>query len=159
MKLLVFFILIPLLELYVLIQVGSEVGALTVVLWTVLSAFLGVYLMRLQGMHTMQKAQEAMQSGQGLEGTMVQATLSFVGGLLLFLPGLISDTIGILLLLPFVRDFLAAQAIKGMTQRGQFRSRYSQENVYEGDWQEKKPEAPKVLEGEVVSRDDEIYKR
>ena len=151
MKLLLFFVVIPLIELYVLIQVGSEVGALSVVLWTVLGALLGLALMRNQGLATMQEAQISMAKGEPLEGALMQGVFVFLGGLLLFLPGLISDAIGILLLIPFIRNALIKQALKGISQR-RGTSGMHRENVYEGDWQEKAPEAPKVLEGEVISK-------
>lgn len=150
MKLLVFFVIIPLIELYVLIQVGSEVGALSVVLWTVLGAILGVLLMRQQGLATMQNAQQAMSSGESMQETMMQDVFIFLGGLLLFLPGLISDAIGLILLIPFIRNAMIRKALQGFAQKAHFKSRYSQQNVYEGDFQEKAPESPKVLEGEVL---------
>lgn len=152
MKILLFFVVIPLIELYVMILVGGEVGALAVVLWTVLGALLGLAMMRNQGLATMQSAQVSMTKGESLDGALMQGVFVFLGGLLLFLPGLISDFIGILLLVPFIRNAMIAQALKGMKQRGQFRSSYSQANVYEGDYQEKSPEAPKVIEGEVISK-------
>lgn len=150
MKLLLFFIVIPLIELYVLIQVGSEVGALSVVLWTVLGALLGIVLMRNQGLSTMQEAQTAMHKHEPIQSAMMQGVFVFLGGMLLFLPGLITDALGILLLIPFVRRYLVAQSVKGMAQKGSFQYTSHSENVFEGDWQEKPTEETKVLEGEVV---------
>lgn len=151
MKLLVFFVIIPLIELYVLIQVGAQIGALTVVLWTVFGALLGLALMRNQGLATMQEAQISMTKGEPLEGALMQGVFVFLGGLLLFLPGLISDAIGILLFIPFIRNAMIKQALKGISQRRGSGGMH-RENVYEGDWQEKPTESPKVLEGEVISK-------
>ncbi len=151
MKFLLFFIVIPLIELYVLIQVGSAWGALNVVLWTIVGAILGLVLMRQQGLATMQEAQLAMVKGEPMQGALMNGVFVFLGGLLLFLPGLISDVIGLILLVPFIRNAMISQAVKGMSQRGHYRQQNGQSNVYDGDWQEKQPESPKVLEGEVVS--------
>ncbi|WP_130536757.1 FxsA family protein [Thiomicrorhabdus indica] len=158
MKFLLFFIVIPLIELYVLIQVGSEWGALNVVLWTVVGAILGLVLMRQQGLATMQEAQLAMVKGEPVQGALMNGVFVFLGGLLLFLPGLISDVIGLILLVPFIRSAMISQAVKGMNQRGKNRAHRGQSNVYDGDWQEKQPESPKVLEGEVVSNSKDSKK-
>lgn len=148
MKFLLFFIVIPLIELYVLIQVGAAWGALNVVLWTIVAAILGLALMRQQGLATMQEAQLAMVKGEPLQATLMNGVFVFLGGLLLFLPGLISDVIGLILLVPFIRSAMISQALKGIRQRGQFRQ--ANQDI-DGDWEQKPPSSPKVIEGEVMS--------
>lgn len=154
------FLLVPLVELYVLIQVGSEIGAMPTVLLTISTAIAGVWLMRSQGVATMQKAQVAMASGQAPQMALMEGVYIFLGGVLLFIPGLISDAMGFLFLIPFVRRAIIKQTLKGYESRGFYRYRDSQGDYYEGEWKEKhlRPHDPlehkKVIEGEVIDQDD-----
>ena len=149
MKFLVLFILIPLIELYVMISVGAEIGALSVILWTVLSAILGVALIRHQGLATMQNAQLQMQSGQTPEASVFDGVIIFIAGLMIMLPGLITDVLGLLILLPPVRKLLLEKSLSGMKVRGQYRYQQGSQ-VYEGEFSEAREKNPAILEGEVV---------
>ncbi|MEA1989356.1 MAG: FxsA family protein [Pseudomonadota bacterium] len=154
---------VPLIELYFLIQLGDVIGALPTVLLTVFTAIVGVMLMRSQGVATMQNAQMEMAAGKSPQGSMLEGVFIFLGGVFLFFPGLISDSIGLLFLVPFIRRFLIKQSVKGMKSSGHYR--YQKDNsVYEGEWSEKSPQPHKtikgntikddVLEGEVVDKKD-----
>jgi len=153
------FLLIPLIELYFLIQVGEVIGALPTVLLTVTTAIVGVALMRVQGVATMQRAQIAMASGKPPEMELMEGVFIFLGGVFLFVPGLISDSLGLLFLIPFVRQFLIKQSFKGNKMRGQYNSNQKQGDYYEGEWTEAKPKQPRtlnnkdVIEGEVIDSD------
>ncbi len=147
----------PLIELYFLIQLGNVIGALPTVLLTILTAVGGIALMRVQGVAIMQKAQLAMASGQPPQMEVMEGVFIFLGGVFLFFPGLITDGIGLLFLMPFVRRSLIKHSLNGMQSRGQFRKTRQQENYYEGEWTEKSaaPQAPRqikndVIEGEVL---------
>jgi len=102
----VLFILIPLLELWVLIEVGSGIGGLSTIALCLLTAALGGFLIRYQGLSTLVDAQKRMAHGEapvdhGLHGLMIAFS-----GILLFTPGFITDSIGFLLLFPPFRRFL-----------------------------------------------------
>lgn len=151
MKLLLLLLLvIPLVELYFLIQVGEVIGALPTVLLTVFTAIVGVALMRQQGLATVQIAQQQMASGESPQQAMMEGVFIFIGGVFLFFPGLISDAIGFLFLIPFVRRFLIGQSAKGFQARGHYRTKNGSD-VYEGEWQEKPPQKPTPIE-----RDDNL---
>lgn len=144
MRILIFLLIIPLIELYFLIQVGGVIGALPTVLLTITTAVVGLLLMRSQGLATLQNAQQQMAAGESPEATMFEGVFIFLGGLMLFFPGLISDTIGLLLLVPPIRKFLVKQSAKGMKARGQFR--YQQgDQVFEGEWEEKQAQPNKQI--------------
>lgn len=139
---------IPLIELYFLIQLGDVIGALPTVLLTVLTAVVGVALMRSQGLATMQNAQVEMASGHSLQASMFEGVFIFLGGVFLFFPGLITDFIGLLFLVPFVRRFLITQSVKGMSAKGHYR--YQRDNqVFEGEWEEKSSD---VSHKEIVDK-------
>lgn len=126
----ILFLVVPLVELYVLIQVGGEIGALPTILLTLFTAVVGAGLMRHQGIATLQKAQMNMAQGQVPAVEMFEGVLIFVGGVLLLVPGLITDALGFLLLLPFFRQWLAIKLIQQrQTQYARHKGR-----VYETEW-------------------------
>ena len=103
------FITLPLLELWVLIEVGSGIGGLNTILLCLLTAAIGGLLIRWQGITTLLDARKRMAHGEipvdhGLHGLMIA-----LSGLLLFTPGFITDCIGFLLLFPPFRKILIAQ--------------------------------------------------
>ncbi len=100
------FISIPLLELWLLIEVGSGIGGLSTIALCLFTAALGGFLIRWQGMSTLIDAQKRMAHGEapvehGLHGLMIAFS-----GLLLFTPGFITDSLGFLLLFPPFRKLL-----------------------------------------------------
>lgn len=103
----VLFIVVPLLELYVLIEVGSEIGALPTILLTILTALVGGLLMKHQGLQVLRDAQVSMAQGQAPQQQAIEGVLIFIGGAMLLLPGLVTDALGFLLLLPPLRALLA----------------------------------------------------
>lgn len=100
-----FFVLIPLLELYVLIEVGSGIGGLTTIALCLLTAAIGGLLIRIQGIQTLLKARQSMRqhelAEQGMHGVML-----VIAGVMLFIPGFITDTLGFLLLVPAIRNHM-----------------------------------------------------
>lgn len=149
-----FLFVIPLIELYVLIQVGEEIGALPTVLLTIATAFFGVVLMRAQGLAVMQKAQLAMASGQPPQMEVMEGVFIFLGGILLFVPGLMTDAIGFLFLMPMVRQFFIKQSLKGMQTRGRYRYQHKQGEYYEGEWTEQSSHrATRRIETDIIDGD------
>lgn len=107
---LLFFLLFPALELYLLVLAGSAIGALNIVLWVFVSAAIGLAAARAQGQSAMQKARAELAEGRVPQNTFMDGLLLFFGGVLLILPGLITDAMGLFLLIPPFRHF-AARAI------------------------------------------------
>lgn len=151
-------LVIPLVELYFLIQVGDEIGALPTVLLTIFTAMAGIALMRMQGLAIMQKAQAAMASGQAPKEEVMEGVFIFLGGIFLFFPGLISDALGFIFLMPFVRRFLIGQSLKGMQAKNGFQYQGQKGDYYEGEWTDAVKAKPKhiksdVIDGEVIDQD------
>jgi len=112
----ILFITLPLLELYVLIHVGSDIGGLNTIALCLLTAFIGGMLIRWQGLMTLIDAQKRMATGDIPAEHAFHGILLALAGLLLFTPGFITDSIGFLLLLPplrrwLIRRFLPVQPI------------------------------------------------
>ncbi|AFV00726.1 FxsA family protein [Simiduia agarivorans] len=108
MPALLIFILFPLLELWLMIQVGGAIGALTTVLLVVFTALLGLTLLRIQGLSALLRAQARMQAGEAPVEELVQGVFLAAGGLLLLVPGFITDFLGFLCLTPGIRQGLVA---------------------------------------------------
>lgn len=101
--LLVAFVVVPLVEIYVLIQVGQAIGAWWTILILVADSILGTYLIRHEGGRTWRALQEALGSGRMPARELADGALILIGGTLMLTPGFVTDVLGILLILPFTR--------------------------------------------------------
>jgi len=110
------FVTVPLLELYVLIEVGSGIGGLSTIFLCLFTAALGGLIIRWQGLQTLLSAQQQALQGRLPAEHVAHGILLAVAGLLLFLPGLITDTLGFLLLIPTVRRLLIMRAVNKQQQ-------------------------------------------
>lgn len=116
MRLLLFF-LFPALELYLLVKVGSRIGALNMVLWVFVSALIGIWAVRAQGQSAMIKTREELNAGRVPQTPFLDGVLLFLAGILLLLPGLITDAVGLLLLFPPIRHLAALRLAAYFTAR------------------------------------------
>ncbi len=103
LKLFLAFTLVPMIELYLLIQLGSVIGAFNTLLLVILTGATGAYLARLQGLQVMFRVRERLQQGQMPAEDMIDALIIFIAGIVLLTPGLLTDIAGLLLLLPSIR--------------------------------------------------------
>ena len=106
------FLVVPIVEIYLLIEVGSVIGALPTIILVVATAVIGAFLLRQQGMSTLARFQKNMASGALPAKEMMEGVLLVIGGALLMTPGFFTDTIGFLCLIPFTRQFIVNQIIK-----------------------------------------------
>lgn len=93
-------IVVPLAELYVIVQVGQAIGVLWTISLLLLSSLVGAALLRSQGRSVWRRFRLALASGRPPAGETVDGALVIVGGALMLVPGFITDAIGALLLLP-----------------------------------------------------------
>ena len=104
LKLFLAFTIIPIIEIYLLIEIGSMFGALTAVTLVILTGFLGAVLARKQGLQTLFRIQESLREGRMPSGELLDALLIVIAGLLLLTPGFLPDSAGFLLLIPATRN-------------------------------------------------------
>ena len=109
---LLLFLLVPLLEIWLLIKVGGIIGALPTVALVVLTAVLGAALARQQGLATLQRLQASLARGEAPAVEMLEGVLLLIGALLLLTPGFFTDALGFACLIPPVRRALAWWAIR-----------------------------------------------
>ena len=99
MMLFLLFIAVPLLEIYLFIKVGAAIGAISTVLLIILTAIIGVFLLRVQSIDTFLRFRNSI-ARDGMVGyEMLEAVFLLVGGLLLLTPGFFTDAVGLLCLL------------------------------------------------------------
>lgn len=131
------FLIVPILEIYLLIQVGSIIGALSTIGLVVLTAVVGAALLRVQGFVTYARFNQALGEGRVPATEIMEGVALLIGGALLLTPGFFTDAIGFLCLLPFSRramvNYISKRfsPISAMNMGGVHTSR-SQGNVYEG---------------------------
>ena len=102
---LVLLVAVPILEVYVLVQVGERIGAVWTVLILVAEAVLGAWLTRREGARAWRALDGAFRGGRVPTGELADAALVLVGGVLLMLPGFVTDVLGLFFLVPFTRPF------------------------------------------------------
>ncbi len=116
------FTIVPAVELYILIKVGSYIGALNTITILIFTGILGAYLAKMQGLLVMQKMQNSLNKGQMPTNELIDAFMIFAGGILLLTPGFLTDVFGILLLFPLTRGLiklLVKAKLKDMIKKGQ----------------------------------------
>jgi len=97
------FIVVPLVELYLIIKVGALIGAMWTVLLVIATAVIGIQLLRIQGFSTLNRARTTLEQGQMPAMEMMEGMMLAVGGAFLITPGFITDTLGFLCLIPATR--------------------------------------------------------
>ena len=102
----------PLFELYLLIEVGSSIGAFPTILLSIFTAILGGMLMRQQGFSTAMRAQASMAKGEMPAMEMIEGMVIFLAGFVLLFPGFFTDAVGFLLLIPPIRRLLVLYFLK-----------------------------------------------
>jgi len=154
------FIIIPLIELYFIIVVGEAIGAFWTVILVILTAIVGVNLLRIQGMNTLAKAQRSMAQGQIPAMEMMEGIALAVAGVLLITPGFITDSIGFLCLIPASRRAIIRYLMTKTTVHTKFNvgtggfqpDQYQQKRQPESP-ENKSPKVGRTLEGEYRRED------
>lgn len=113
---LLLFILMPIIEMWLLITIGSYIGALSTILLVLLTALIGIGLLRAQGFTTLWRGKEKLHQGKVPAQEIMEGIVLAVSGALLLTPGFVTDAIGLLGLLPFTRILL----VKGILQKVNF---------------------------------------
>lgn len=107
-KLLMIFILIPLIELYFLLEISQFIGVFTTVMIIVFTGAAGVSIARRQGYQVVNNIRSNLNAGKMPTDDLISALLILIGGVTLLTPGFLTDITGFLLILPGSRDLIAA---------------------------------------------------
>jgi len=106
---LIIFIAMPIVEIAVILRVGSALGWLPTLGIVILTAVLGTIMLRQQGLATLNKARERLGSGEMPAQQLLEGMLLMVGGVLLLTPGFVTDAFGFACLIPWSRQWLAGK--------------------------------------------------
>lgn len=152
------FFVVPLIEIYLLIQVGGIIGALWTVMLVILTAVVGIKLLRYQGLSTLSRAQQSMAQGQLPAMEMLEGIFLAVGGALLITPGFLTDAIGLMCLFPLTRQAILSFIVANSDVKvGGFGSQSGFYSRHPGSAQEEdKPHrhVGQTIEGEYTRKDD-----
>ncbi len=118
-RLLALFTLLPLAELYILIKIGTSLGALTTVLIVIGTGVIGASLARTQGFYVWRRIQLEMNSGRFPADDMLDGLLIFFAGAVLLTPGIITDALGFLILIPPTRAGIRAWVKRKLRRMGE----------------------------------------
>jgi UPF0716 protein FxsA len=140
--LLTVFVLMPLLEIYVIVQVGQVIGAWWTILLLVVDSVFGAWLLRHEGGRAWRALRDALQAGRLPSTEIADGALILVGGTLMLAPGFVTDAFGILLILPFTRPAFRRLLATAVARR----------LVLDVNRPGRGPEGP-VVRGEVVDED------
>ncbi|HET9421475.1 MAG TPA: FxsA family protein [Nocardioides sp.] len=114
--LLVVFVVVPIVEIYVLIQVGQVIGPWWTILLLIADSILGTWLIRREGGRAWRALRTALDSGRMPAKELADGALILVGGTLMLSPGFVTDAFGILLILPVTRP-LFRRLLTGIVSR------------------------------------------
>lgn len=116
-KLFLLFTLVPLVDLWVLVQIGRAVGFWTAVALVIATGFAGAWLAKAEGFRVLREWQGALAGGRLPEEGVLSGVLVLAGGLLLVTPGVLTDAAGLALLFPPTRRLAAAGARRWLRRR------------------------------------------
>lgn len=132
------FLIVPLIEVVILIQVGRAIGAGYTVIVIIGTAALGAALLRWQGLATLARVRLSMDQGRLPATELIEGLLLLIAGALLLTPGFFTDALGFLALLPGLRKFVAEALLAGFIQRHVHPRRDGQGEIIEGQYREEK---------------------
>lgn len=115
-RLFLLFTLVPLVEIYLLVQLGGLLGAWPTIALVAITGLLGAALARREGRRALASYQEALAKGKLPEEGIVSGLLILVGGVMLITPGVLTDVVGLALMVPPVRRAVAKQ-VKARVQK------------------------------------------
>ncbi len=128
------FIGIPALEIFLMIKIGGEIGALNTVALIFLTAIIGVYYARIQGLQTLRSGIINLYQNKVPVYELISGASIAIAALLLIIPGFFTDTLGFILLFPFTRNMLFKLAFKNKTTIG------------------KKKKNDRTIDGEIIDK-------
>ena len=129
--LLLLILFVPLIEIYLFIQIGGQIGAFNTILIILLTAVVGIYFVRLQGLNTLRSGVTQLYNNQiPIYEMMSGAALAFAA-LLLIIPGFATDVIGFLLILPITRSLIFKYLDK------KYKKEKVKDDLIEGEYEDK----------------------
>ena len=134
--LLIIFVLIPVIEISLFIEIGSFVGSFNTILLIFTTALIGVYFVRQQGISTYSKLYNQLQNQEAPIQTMFEGLVILISGILLITPGFFTDALGFLGLIPLTRVIFIKIVANSVLSRYGMKNQSSDDGFIEGDFEE-----------------------
>lgn len=145
------FLVIPIVEIYLLIQVADIINWLPTIALVVLTAVIGASLLRSQGLQTYMRFNKALNEGRIPANEILEGVALLIGGALLLTPGFFTDTIGFFCLLPITRKPVVTFLVNRFNPLANFSA-----SPFQADGsRSKRPGSGNVYEGEVTQRSED----
>ena len=126
-------ILIPLIEIYLFIEIGGQIGAGYTILFILLTAVIGLYFAKLEGINTIRSGMNQLTNNQMPIYEMISGAALAFAAVLLIIPGFATDIIGFLLIIPFTRNLL----FKFITKKYEKTIVSGEDDLIEGEYEDK----------------------
>ena len=133
-------ILVPILEIYLFIKIGSQIGAFTTISLIFLTAIIGVYYARYEGLNTLRSGVSQLYKNQMPLFELMSGAALAVAAFLLILPGFATDLLGFLIVFPFTRKI-----IFNLFAKNKKNEVYVKDDLIEGEYEDKDNENDKKL--------------
>lgn len=146
------FVVLPLVELYFLVQLGQVIGAWWTILVVVVIGVGGTYLMKREGGRAWRALREALGTGRMPGTELADGALVLIGGTLLLTPGFVTDAAGLFCVLPFTRPLARGVLARAITKRLVVLPQPGA-GPFPGAARERRSPGPDVVRGEVVDDD------
>ena len=125
---------IPIIEIYLFIKVGSEIGALNTILLILMTAVVGIWYARYEGFNTLRSGMSQLVKNELPLYEIVSGAAIAFAALLLILPGFATDIIGILLVFPITRKIILSKYSKNYSSKGKYSVK--KKNYIEGEYED-----------------------
>ena len=117
-------ILIPIIEIYLLIKIGSQIGALTTILLIFTTAIIGIYYAKYEGLNTLKAGFAQLNNNQAPTYEMLSGAAIAMAAVLLIIPGFLTDLIGFSLIFPLSRKFIFGNIFKKFKQKQNIKNNF-----------------------------------
>ena len=116
-SILLLIILIPVIEIYLFIKIGSQIGAITTILLIFTTAIVGIYYAKYEGLNTLKSGFSQLSKNEAPTYEMISGAAIAFAALLLIIPGFATDILGFLIIFPITRKFIFNKFIKNLKKR------------------------------------------
>jgi len=124
-------IVIPIIEIYVLIKIGGQIGALTTIFLIFSTAIIGVYYAKYEGLNTLKAGFVQLSKNEAPAYEMISGAAIALAALLLIIPGFVTDVLGFLLIFPLSRSLILNLFLKKITSK-----KTSESNFIDGEFED-----------------------
>ena len=126
-------ILIPAIEIFLFIKIGSQIGAITTILLIFITAIVGVYYAKYEGLNTLKSGFAQISKNKAPTREMISGAAIAIAALLLIIPGFATDIFGFLILFPFTRNFFLERFLNKFKNKEE---KVEKNNFIDGDFED-----------------------